>query len=501
MMQEISYLLNQTWVYYTLFGIYAATVIAIIMVVISENRNPVKSLAWVTVLLMLPVVGIIFYIFFGRSIKNKHLMSRRNRRQLKKQENAQSASLKDVDLAPLSRQAVILSKSVGGLSLFTGNDIKIYNEGASKFTDLTNDLRNARESINIQYYIFADDGIGRIISDILIEKSRQGVDVRVIYDHVGSLKTRNRFFKQMSLNGIKVHPFFKVTFPGLGTRINWRNHRKIVTIDNVIGYIGGMNIADRYADGGKDFRSWRDTHLRVTGPIVKSLNLSFNTDWNLLGYELPPPSRFPFDRKQYKTQSQAPILNPYAPPTVEAKNITAQLVISGPTQQWSNIGLLFMKIISGAQKRIFIQTPYFLPTEGLLRALQTAALSHVDVRIMIPVKSDSMLLTYASSSYVSECLKSGIKIYFYTPGMLHSKTMIVDDEISTVGSANFDFRSFEHNFEGNLVMYSKEMNEKLAEVFIADMTQCTRIKYDEWHKRPRGRRAVESVVRLLSPIL
>lgn len=501
MFESLSQYISISWVYYSLFIVYVLTVIGIIFVVISENRNPVKSLAWVTVLLMLPAVGIILYLFFGRSIKNKHIISRRNRRRLKKKETSKSVPLKSIEASELTRQSAILSKTISGYSLHAGNNIRVYTQGATKFTDLINDLKNARESIYVQYYIFADDELGRAVADLLIAKAKVGVDVRVIYDHVGSIKTRNLFFRRMSHNGVKIHPFFKVSFPSLGTRINWRNHRKIVVIDDTIGYIGGMNIATRYIDGGKAFRGWRDTHLRVEGPIAQSLSAAFNVDWNFMGYELPPDRKYRMRRKEKTSGHVAPILNSYAPETVEVGDIAAQLITSGPTQQWSNISLLFHKIISGATKRIYIQTPYFLPTEGLLKSLQAAALSHVEVRVMLPEKSDSLMLTYASSSYVTECLRAGVKIYFYQPGMLHSKMFIVDDEISSVGSANFDFRSFEHNFEANLMMFSKELNQKLTEMFLKDQDNCRRVVYSEWRERSKGRRMAESLLRLLSPIL
>ena len=507
MFDSVSQYINLSWVYYGLTGFYILTIVGTILVVISENRNPVKSLAWVTVLLMLPMVGLVLYIFFGRSIKNKRMISRRNRRRLKKREQTPYIPLKDIKVDPLSQQTIILSKSICGSSYHAGNSIKVYSEGKTKFADLLQDLRNARHTINLQYYIIADDEYGRQLSDILIEKARQGVTVRVIYDHVGSFKTARKFFKKMRRAGIEANPFFKVTFPSLATRINWRNHRKIVVIDDSIGYIGGMNIAGRYIDGGKGFESWRDTHTRVTGPIVHALNFSFGVDWNFMGHNLPEllEPRWPElpdnQNLQFSTDKPEDRVNPYAPPSVEVRDIGMQLIVSGPTSQWSNMELMLHKAIAGAKQRIFIQTPYFLPTEGLMKALQTAALSHVDVRIMMPRKSDSMLLTYASSSYVAGCLRSGIKIYFYEKGMMHSKMMIIDDELSTIGSTNFDFRSFEHNFEGNLLLYSKELNRELASMFIHDQSNSERLAWRIWRSRPAARRIAESAVRLLSPIL
>lgn len=242
-----------------------------------------------------------------------------------------------------------------------------------------------------------------------------------------------------------------------------------------------MNIADRYITGGKNFDSWRDTHLRLVGPAVASLQYSFAVDWNFMGQPLLDDS----------VQQNDP-----AP-----GDMGVQLITSGPTAQWSNIAMMFHKSIANARHRVYIQTPYFLPTEGLLKALQTAALARVDVRIMMPRRTDSRLLQYASFSYIAECLRAGIKIYLYNPGMMHAKTLIVDDEIASVGSTNFDFRSFEHNFEANLFVYSPRFTQEMAEIFHRDMRQCTRLYQATWARRRRSLKVAESVVRLLSPIL
>lgn len=476
----ISEYINMTWVYWALMIAYGVTILSIIGVVISENRNPVKSLAWVTVLLVVPAVGLILYFFFGRSIKNKRFISRRNRRKLKKHEPARAFNPSRSDLSLESIQQIKLGQSLTGAPYYDGNSAEIFNNGRDKFKAMFDDIRKARTYIYLQYYIFNDDAIGRELADLLMEKSRQGLDVKVIYDHVGSFKTKSRFFKQMRQAGVEVYPFFKVTFPFFGTRINWRNHRKICLIDGQIGYIGGMNIADRYIDGGK-FPVWRDLHLRVAGPVLKSLNHSFSSDWNFMGRPIP--------------EGMA------GEPKADEGELGMQLITSGPTGQWSNIGLVFLKSIGNAKKAVYLQTPYFLPTEGLLRALQAAALSKIDVRIMIPRRSDSALLRYASFSYIKECLRSGIKFYLYDKGMLHSKAIIVDDEFATVGSTNFDFRSFEHNFESNLFIYSKKFNRSLKDQFMADLESSTRVLPYDWDRRPLKSKVLESIVRLFAPIL
>ena len=354
------------------------------------------------------------------------------------------ASPADYDLSPESIAQLNLGRSLSGAQFYAPNTVEVFASGAAKIDALEADIRAARHSVNLEYYIFEADGTGRRIAEALMERARAGVKVRLIYDHVGSFSVRSRFFKELRKSGIEAYPFFKVSFPQLATRVNWRNHRKICVIDGRIGYLGGMNIADRYVDGGK-FDCWRDTHVRVTGPIVDAMQYSFAVDWNFMGrglIELDVPS------------DDMPDVS-FGPSAVSGVGV--QMLSSGPMAEWSNIALAFQKAIANARKRVYIQTPYFLPTEGLLKSLQAAALSHVDVRIMAPIKSDSAMLTHASASYVAECLKAGIKIYLYKKGMLHSKMMIVDDEMVTIGSTNFDFRSFDYNFEANLFFTAKSL--------------------------------------------
>lgn len=489
MTDAVANLLASGWIQSILLWIAVASTVLIIIVIISENRNPVKSLAWVTILLLLPVVGLILYLFFGRNIKNKRMISRRNRRRLRRREKGMKAEPHDYGLTDQSVQQINLGRSLTGAQFYPGNSVLFFSDGASKFEALKADLEAARHSINLQYYIIADDATGSAIADILCRKAAQGVTVRVIYDHVGSLGTSGRFFKKLRDAGATVTPFFKVTFPGLGTRINWRNHRKIVVIDEEVAYVGGMNIADRYAVSIRGQRPWRDTHIRLRGPAVAALQYSFAVDWNFTGGELidaptggEPGGNFPV----YPT---------------EIPGVAAQVITAGPTSQWANIAMAFHKAIANARRRVYIQTPYFLPTEGLLRALQSAALAHVDVRIMMPERSDSAMLTHASSSYISECLKAGIKIYLYKPGMLHAKMLLVDDEFVSLGSTNFDFRSFDYNFESNIFMYGREANAHAASLFLADGAECERVHPSEWRRRPFFRKAAASVLRLLSPIL
>ena len=285
----------------------------------------------------------------------------------------------------------------------------------------------------------------------------------------------------MTAAGIEVYPFLEVTFPQLANKINYRNHRKIVIVDGTSGFIGGMNIADRYQDG-VPWGIWRDTHILIEGPAVQGLQSSFAVDWCFTSRQL-------LSEKLYF---------PVVPPK---GNTCIQIITSGPIGEWKEISLTFLKAISNAKQYVYIQTPYFLPTESLMKVLQVAALAKVDVRLMLPEKSDSPVLQLASHSYIKPMLKAGVKVYFYQKGFIHSKTIVIDDEFSTVGSTNLDFRSFDHNFEVNAFMYDKELAIKMKNIFIADQQQCRRIPWSYWRRRPVASKVKESIVRLLSPVL
>lgn len=470
-----------SWLFWLLVIAYAVTIVSCIVVVLSENRNPIRSLSWMISLIFLPVIGLVFYLFFGRSLRNTRMISHSGKRRLMERNKEVSVKVTNTDLLPSRRQIVKLADSLTRAPLTRNNEIEIFTEGSAKFESLEKDLRSARHNIFLQYYIFSDDEVGRTIASILKEKARAGVDVKVIYDHVGSFSSRSRFFKDLRAAGVDARPFFRVTFPTLASRINWRNHRKIVVIDNTIGYIGGMNIADRYVKRVGNEGPWRDTHFRVQGDIVSQLIYSFAIDWSFMGQPL---------------LNTGPALPHHAP-----NDLGIQFVASGPTTNWDNLSLCFLKAISSAHKSIYIQTPYFLPTEALLKALQAAALSKVDVRVMIPRRSDSRLLQLASFSYVTECLKAGIKVYLYEDGMIHAKTMIVDDDMVTAGSTNFDFRSLENNFECNLIVFDSDFNRRMRDIFFSDLTHCSKLTYKAWHCRPWHQRLLESIVRLTAPVL
>jgi len=470
-------------VYNILLVLYVITVLTVIVVVLGENRNPVKSMAWVLVLVLLPVVGLVIYLIFGRSLKGMKLISRSHLNELWRMNDFPEAPSCEEHLSASSRQLISLVNKLSGPHLFTGNDIEVFTSGREKFESLLRDIGQAERYINVQYFIIEDDVVGRRLIEALIDKARQGVKVRLLYDYVGSFYFRPSLLRHLRDAGVEVFPFMELTLMQFALRVNWRNHRKIVVIDGKIGYVGGMNIADRYVLGDKKQEPWRDTHLRITGEAVAALQSSFAIDWDFTTRELLTDRSMHYDHRP------------------EDERHLVQMVSSGPTSRWNNISFVFLKAITLAKQCVYVQTPYFLPSDSLLKALQSAALAGVDVRLMIPRHPDSVMLKLATGSYIKECLQAGIKIYFYEPAMMHAKVVIVDDEFVTTGSTNFDFRSFEHNFEFNALVYSKDFCHKMKEIFDSDMQRCTRLHLGRWKQRPLLQKALESVVRLISPIL
>ena len=463
--------------------LYALTVLAVIVVILGENRNPVKSMAWVLVLLLLPVLGLVIYLVFGRSLKGMGLISRSDLRELRRMSDISEGKGLADDLSVESQQIVSLVNKLVVPHMFVGNDIDVFTTGKDKLASLMRDIEAATDYIHVQYFIIENDETGGPLLELLMRKAREGVQVRVLYDYVGSFYFKPKLLRQMRAAGIEVHPFLELTLMQFAFRLNWRNHRKIVVIDGKVGYVGGMNIANRYVVGDKKWSAWRDTHLRISGEAVAALQYSFAIDWN-------------FTTRKLLTN---PTMHYDTPPASNEYRI--QMMSSGPTDRWKNISFVFFKAITLAKRQVYIQTPYFLPSESLLKALQSAALSGVDVRLMIPERPDSTMLRLATGSYIKECLLSGIKIYLYEPTVMHAKVVIIDDDFVTTGSTNFDFRSFEHNFEFNALIYSKELNRKMKEIFDADLQQCTRVSMGKWKQRPLMQKALESIVRLISPIL
>ena len=473
-----------------IFGIYIIGILYVVVVTILENRNPVKTISWILVLLLLPVIGFIFFMFLGQNFRKEKIIARKglkNHDNLSKLALEQAHQLSEVELSQYSmfeerRQLITLLLNNSNAVVTSGNHVNILQNGKNTFDAIISAIETAKVYIHLEYYIFTDDKIGRQILNILKQKVKEGVEVRMIVDDVGSWELKSPFYNEMWNAGIQIYSFLTVRFPHLTSKINYRNHRKIVVVDGLVGFMGGINVADRYITGNVELGIWRDTHLRIEGDAVNWLQTFFSIDWFFVSQqELNDKKYFPY---------KAPV-----------GNKVIQIVTSGPDSDYPAIMMGISHAITSAKKSVCIATPYLMPTEGVLLAIKTAALSGIDVKIIIPHQSDSFMTLYSSRSYLRELLEAGVKFYFFQKGFLHSKVVIVDNFISIVGSANMDFRSFEQNFEITAFIYDKKIAEELTDNFNDDLSNSEVILLKKWNKRPRIEKVKESFARLVSPLL
>ena len=420
-------------------------------------------MAWVLVLVFLPVVGLAFYFFFGRNTRKERLISKKGFSRLSKRPMAEYQAQEALGDFTGRNQLIPFFHRVSNALPFEGNDVQVFTDGYSMYQELFRRIAKAKHHIHLEFYIFENDAVGRLLRDLLIDKAREGVSVRLLYDDVGCWDVNPMFYDEMLCEGIEVRSFLKVRFPQFTSKVNYRNHRKLAIIDGKVGFIGGMNIALRYLKG-VPWGVWRDTHICLKGKAVYGIQTAFLTDW------------FAVDRTLL-TSAQ------YFPKMDTVGTSVAQIVTSDPVGEWHDIMLGLVKAISCAQRYIYVETPYFLPTEQVMAAFQTAALSGVDVRLMIPKKADAFITHKGTMSYLDELMKSGVKVYFYRAGFLHSKLWVADDEWASVGSTNLDFRSFEHNFEANAFFYDEKTVCTMKEIFLEDMKKCMTLSQKIWDKR------------------
>ena len=464
-----------------LWGVIALTVIHVVM----DNRQPAKTMAWALVIFFLPLVGIVLYIFFGINHRRERLVSQRSLDQLSKRSMLGFVEQQDLHVADSHKQLVdlFINQNLSLPSKVAAVDIMT--DGYSFFPELLADIGRAKHHIHISMYIFEEDPLGNLLADALIDKVRQGVKVRIIYDDVGCWRVPHRFFERMREGGIEVQPFLPVHFPTFTSKVNYRNHRKIIVIDGQVGYIGGMNIALRYLKG-TDKQPWRDTMLRLQGPIVYSLQRAFLVDWYFV------------DRTLITNRDYYPAAASQSPLT----SCVAQVVTSSATARYPEIMQGFVRAITAARRYIYLETPYFIPNEPVLFALKTATVAGVDVRILCPRHSDARFTEWASRSYLRELHEAGAKVFLYEPGFMHSKLMVIDDALVTCGSTNADFRSFENNFEANVFIYDQGTALRLKKVFLDDQSQCVALENVASWMRPKFfPRLWESLTRMISPLL
>jgi cardiolipin synthase A/B len=475
-----------------LLGIISVlNVLLAITVIFLERRNVGVTWAWLMILLFLPVVGFIIYMFFGQNLSRRKLykLGAREQMVIRTVVNSQLEDLQDnvfpfSDPASGEYQDMMIMNLQSGRALYTQeNEVSIFTDGTAKFDTLLEDIRHARKHIHLIYYIVHHDRIGKRLVEALAAKAREGVEVRFLYDDIGSSKLSSDFFHPLREAGGSAVAFFPSRIPYLNIRVNYRNHRKLAIIDGAVGYIGGYNVGDEYLGLDPRFGPWRDTHLRIRGSAALMMNSQFLLDWNLSSpVKLVPDTS-------------------YLPDSLPESQVGVQILSSGPHDSMEQIRNAYIKMIHKARKSVWIQTPYLIPDESLLNALQLAALSGVDVRIMIPKTPDHKMVYWATYSYLGDLLPYGVKCFLYGKGFLHAKTIVVDGMVSSVGTANFDIRSFKLNFEVNAFVYDTGVGTRLHDIFEKDLLQCDELTREEYDRRPTLHKMRESFVRLMSPIL
>ena len=473
-----------------------------VIIVFFQRRDPKAVWTWLLALYFIPGFGILLYLLFGQDFHKSKMFRIKNledkmRYSVESQEEMLRSFNHENLEDPLVRDygdLIMYNLKTSGCVMTVYNELEIFTDGEAKFEDLRRSLRQARHFIHIQYYIIKNDELFDSIVPILIDRVRNGVEVRILYDGMGGRFMPQKRWEQLEKAGVKVGVFFPALLGRLNLRINYRNHRKIVVIDGNIGYVGGFNIGREYISRDPKFGYWRDTHLRITGDAVVSLQIRFALDWNYATHE-----NLFTNMAYFEPQDRADLVR--AMQTGEKRLLAIQIVASGPDTLDRQIRNNYLELIHKARKNIYIQTPYFVPDDTILSALKIAARSGVDVRLMIPCKPDHPFVYWATYSYAGDLLQAGARCYVYDNGFLHAKGVMVDGRVSCYGTANMDIRSFELNFEVNATIYDEEVNRELEEIFRNDLYHCREITPEVYEKRSLLIRVKEQGSRLLSPLL
>jgi len=461
-----------------------------ILLVFFQRKNPTSTWLWFMVIIFLPGIGFLLYLFFGQDFNKKRMfrLKEEEDRLIREKVLCQGEKIKKdrykfINPKTEEYEHFINMHILTSQSYFSqDNEIELYFSGREKFDALMKSISKAKRYIYLEYYIVRSDNLGQKLLDALTEKAKEGVEVKFLYDGMGGRKLARNYFKEFKKAGGKVAVFFPPFLSYFSFRINYRNHRKICIIDGEEAYIGGFNIGDEYLGLSKKFGFWRDTHIKIKGSAVEELKLRFIKDWK---FAVKNDDNFYADTPTKKGSGRAGV----------------QIVSSGPDSQWASIKDGYFSMITKAKKRIYIQTPYFIPDDSIYDALKVAALSGVDVKIMIPCKPDHPFIYWAGLSYIGELLEAGVKFYTYENGFLHSKTFIMDDFVTSIGTANLDIRSFKLNFEVNAFIYDEEVNQKMIEQFNIDLNHCKEITVEVYENRSNIIKLKEAFCRLLSPIL
>ncbi|TSB46851.1 cardiolipin synthase [Alkalicoccobacillus porphyridii] len=472
--------------------LFIVNLLLAIVLIFIERKDATATWAWLLVLYFIPFFGFIIYLLIGQTLTRRKMFEWEGIQKIgieslieeQKEQISDPEFTFNEPMVDESRDLIYMLLINNDAVLTKQNQIELLTDGKEKFDQLLSDIQQAKSFIHMQYYIYRYDDIGKEIIRALTEKAKEGVKVRFLYDDLGSRRLKNKHLAELEKAGGEIGVFFPSKFSPINLRLNYRNHRKLVNIDGHLGYVGGFNVGDEYLGKSKKFGYWRDTHLRIIGPAVHSIQTRFILDWNQAA-------------KNYHIAYE----DRYFPEIQTTGTTAMQIVSSGPDSEWEQIKYGYLKMIMMAEESIYIQTPYFIPDPTLLDALKVACLSGIDVQIIIPNKPDHMFIYWATTSHVGELLKVGAKVYTYENGFIHSKVLMVDRKVSSVGTANIDMRSFKLNFEVNAFIYEKETAEKLLVKFQEDLKVSKLFTWEIYEQRSKMIRFKESISRLLSPIL
>ncbi|MDC8002279.1 cardiolipin synthase [Aequorivita todarodis] len=476
--------------------LYAFIVVLVCLRVVYDTQSTTKTLAYLLLIVFVPFIGIIFYFSIGVNYRKRKMYSKNliNNIELEKKLEERIRRISNEVLTSETNgiknfkklATLVLNKALSPIT--EHNNVKLLLNGETKFPEVLEALKNAKHHIHIEYYIFDNDEIGRKIMDLMVEKSKEGIAVRFIYDDFGSRQIRKKQLRKLRDAGVAVFPFYKIILIALANRLNYRNHRKIIVIDGSIGFVGGINVNDKYInhEDGKNTLFWRDTHLRIEGPAVAALQYVFMGDWNYCaGKKLKPDNNFFPDFKQLKSNSKKIV----------------QIAASGPDSYSPLIHQTLLQAINLAKEEVLITTPYFIPGESIMDSLAIVAASGIKVKLLVPGISDSLLVNFAARSNYGRLLNAGAEIYLYQKGFVHAKTMVVDKQLAMVGTANMDIRSFDLNFEVNAIVYDTEIANELREAFFNDLKTATKIDAKAWNERSKMIQLTEKLAGLCSPLL
>lgn len=473
--------------------LYILIIIAVCVNILVKTETPSKALGYLLLVISFPVIGVIIYLSVGLNYRKKELYRKKlevdeleyPKLEMQAMNHSHETLKRYKDRIGNFYQLASFSKTKNFTS--DNNKATVLVNGETKFPDVMESLRRAKHHIHIEYYIYANDTIGNQLAQLLMEKAKEGVEVRFIYDDFGSSGIRKNIARELRDAGVEAYPFYKINMIMFANRMNYRNHRKIIVIDGTVGYVGGINVSDNYINNSeKDKLFWRDTHLKIHGTSVINLQTTFLADWNFCANQ-----KIPYSTDYFPVENASEVHG----------NHLVQIVTSGPDSKYPKIKYSLIQAILSAKHEVCITSPYFIPDKSFLDAINIAALSGIDVKLLVPTKSDSFVVNTTTQSYFQELMNAGVKIYTYDKGFIHAKTMVCDKKIAIIGTANLDNRSFDLNFEINAIVYDEQIATELKEIYDKDLAMSTQVVPEEWAQRPLYMKLMERVLHLFSSLM